>query len=715
MVNPLPTNGAATHPKQPALLHVNPNVLEAVGARKFNGTNRKCWNKTGIQIIAACTLMLVVLVTLQTHKHVEPQPTELPQEPTAPLRVLITGVAGFIGFSLASRLLESDIRVTGIDNFNDYYDVELKADRAYRLQQLGATVLYGNVCDSSQLTKLFQKNNFTHVFHMAAQAGVRFSLVEPQLYVHNNVECFAVLLNVLAKYKHVKFLFASSSSVLGSAAAAPLNKIKTNTKPASVYAATKRSNEILARLFHEKYGIRMVGLRFFTVYGPWGRPDMSVVNFATQILKHEQVLLYDHPELARDFTYIDDIVDGIVSVMNKQFSFGLYNLGRGSPDKVTTLISLLEKELHQRANTKTVPIPRSEVIVTWADISTSRRHFGFNPKVSLKVGLARVVTWLDAYNKERKTEESRVNHLKSLAQENSYEELLSPSMQHLIDLRRTYDGTSKSDGWERMVLDWSSEVLKKRKQLEQKWDFSDPGSSSSHHRGSLIGRVQTTSNFKFVQGFDFEGFNVEQHTVDVSQSALEAKCAADVKCVGFSTHRGELKKRIPPFFMWSKCNKDHASCGVHLRSNVNICHSRLHLCGQHAVCTRLQQHGDSGVNNDSAAMVLSKIPPNTSSFFYSCDCERGFKPYHDQPDTNQFENSENGRKRSAHDHSSSSETSRNSDGNLKVAKFIDRFQGESSRNDYLYSSKLECVDQQENDDSRKLQELFDTHDKRQHV
>ncbi len=298
--------------------------------------------------------------------------------------ILVTGAAGFVGHHVMMRLPTA----IGIDNFNDYYDVELKRKRA----SISGRVYSYDVCDMTALKSILTKYKIKYVIHMAAQAGVRYSLKNPQSYVHNNVECFVQLLEVL-KNTRIPLIYASSSSVYGKNTKVPFKETDPVIQPASLYAATKRENELLAHVYHNLYRQKSIGLRFFTVYGPMGRPDMAYYSFTKNILEGKPIEVYNYGKVSRDFTYVDDIVDGIVACMTVKFDYEVLNLGRGQPYSVGQFISIIEKETGKRAIKKMMPMAKGDVLITYADTSKAKSLLGYNPKVSLEEGIHKFVEW----------------------------------------------------------------------------------------------------------------------------------------------------------------------------------------------------------------------------------------------------------------------------------------------------------------------------------
>ncbi|XP_077984856.1 uncharacterized protein LOC144439441 [Glandiceps talaboti] len=329
-----------------------------------------------------------------------------------PRIVLVTGVAGFIGFHVAKTLaFKSNHRVIGIDIFNDYYDLRLKQDRAYEIFKIGVKVYQGDVCDTLFLEDLFQKYNFTNVIHLAAQAGVRYSVQNPTMYVRENIQCFINLMEVLKNHRSCPLVYASSSSVYGPDSTMPFRESQPLSLPGNVYAASKVANEIQSISYCHKYNISAVGLRFFTVYGPWGRPDMAIYKFANKIMAKEEVPAFttsNGAPLMRDFTYIDDIVDGVIRSMSyiPQLCNEVFNLGCGHPESVPALIQYLESSLNKQAIMKEEPAPATELLKTYADIRLSTERLGYKPYTSLKDGVKKFIKWFLEYRKTREREDS---------------------------------------------------------------------------------------------------------------------------------------------------------------------------------------------------------------------------------------------------------------------------------------------------------------------
>ncbi len=312
-------------------------------------------------------------------------------------KILITGIAGFIGFHLASFLREKGDYVIGCDNFNDYYIPDLKNDRANKLKTLGVEVINHDIQNISELASLLKEKGITHIVHLAAQAGVRYSITHPLPYLDSNLDGFLKVLE-LARALEVKLIFASSSSVYGGNTKIPFSETDTTDSPISLYAATKKSGELLAKSYHHLYQIPITGLRFFTVYGSWGRPDMAYFSFAEKILSGRSIPVFNHGKMERDFTYIDDIIAGTAAAIDKCNGFEIYNLGNNKPEPLMNLITLLESSLGKKAHIEYKPMQPGDVTITFADIAKAQEHLGYAPKTSLAAGIAKFTDWLLEYH-----------------------------------------------------------------------------------------------------------------------------------------------------------------------------------------------------------------------------------------------------------------------------------------------------------------------------
>jgi len=314
--------------------------------------------------------------------------------------VLVTGVAGFIGMHAAHDLLAGDVQVTGVDDFDPYYDVALKEARLARLSgRPGFRFVRGDLADAGATAALFRDGSYTHVLHLAAQPGVRYSLVNPEAYLRNNLVAFG---HVLEGCRHavVKHLvYASSSSVYGANHALPYSEDQNVDHPVSLYAATKKANELMAHSYSHLYRLPTTGLRFFTVYGPWGRPDMSPSLFAKAILDGAPIRVFNEGRMRRDYTYVDDIVEGTLRVLwappagDAAPPYAIYNIGNHEPVELETFIATLERALGRKAIKEYLPMQPGDVPATFAAIDRLAALTGFAPRTPLAEGLARFVAW----------------------------------------------------------------------------------------------------------------------------------------------------------------------------------------------------------------------------------------------------------------------------------------------------------------------------------
>ncbi len=318
------------------------------------------------------------------------------------MRLLVTGSAGFIGSHLCHSLLADGHEVVGIDNFNAYYDVSLKRARAARLIGKPAfTQAEGDLCDRDFLAGVFAAAPFDVVVNLAAQAGVRYSIEHPHAYQKANLEAF---LNVLEAVRHngkPRLVYASSSSVYGGNTKLPFSESDPVDRPISLYAATKKANELMAHTYTHLYGMQTIGLRFFTVYGPWGRPDMAMWMFTRDILAGKSIPVFNHGEMQRDFTYVDDIISG---VRGSIFSSGLdpyevFNLGNHRSEKLLDMIGVIGRELGCEVKMDLLPMQPGDVPATYADISRARAKLGFEPKTPISEGIPRFVKWYAEYHR----------------------------------------------------------------------------------------------------------------------------------------------------------------------------------------------------------------------------------------------------------------------------------------------------------------------------
>lgn len=338
------------------------------------------------------------------------------------MKVLVTGAAGFIGFHTTRQLAERGEEVVALDNLNAYYDTRLKLGRLEALgidpreaagatgdgEPLASTRYPGlrffrrDITDSPGMKNLLASERFDCICHLAAQAGVRYSLENPAAYISSNIEGFLSVLEAVRQTPVDHLVYASSSSVYGADSPAPYSETAAADHPVSLYAATKRSNELMAYTYAHLYGVPSTGLRFFTVYGPWGRPDMAPTLFADAIAKGNPIKIYNHGEMQRDFTYVDDVVEGIIRVLslgfaNSAVAHRIYNIGNGAPVRLMDFISALENEFGTRAEKDLLPMQRGDVTMTWADCTALHRDTGYAPRTAIETGVTSFVNWYRSY------------------------------------------------------------------------------------------------------------------------------------------------------------------------------------------------------------------------------------------------------------------------------------------------------------------------------
>jgi len=350
------------------------------------------------------------------------------------MKVLITGSAGFIGYHLTRRLMQDGEQVVGLDNINDYYDTKLKHQRLIQLglpypkfEQFNIPVsslqenfrfVRMDLEDKEGLFRLFESERFDWVINLAAQAGVRYSLTHPDTYIKNNIQGFLNILESVRQYPVEHLVYASSSSVYGVEKIMPFVETGAADHPASLYAVSKRTNELMAHSYSHLYGIPTTGLRFFTVYGPWGRPDMALFLFAQAITQGKPIDVFNHGDMKRDFTYVDDIVEGIVRVSGlypqgdrawdgwqsgtSTAPARVYNIGNGNPISLMRMISILEEELGRSAEKNMLPLQAGDVPATWADCSILERDTGYRPSTTIGDGIREFVKWFKAYANNNK-------------------------------------------------------------------------------------------------------------------------------------------------------------------------------------------------------------------------------------------------------------------------------------------------------------------------
>jgi UDP-glucuronate 4-epimerase len=325
------------------------------------------------------------------------------------MELLVTGAAGFIGMHVAVRLMQAGHNITGVDNLNPYYDVRLKLARLDVLQRYpNFRFLQVDLADREKVNELFEGGKFERVIHLAAQAGVRYSLENPHIYIQSNIVGFTNILEACRHFPVKHLVYASSSSVYGANKKLPFSVRDNVDHPISLYAASKKANELMAHAYSHLFQIPTTGLRFFTVYGPWGRPDMAVFSFTKAILEGKPIDVFNHGKMQRDFTYIDDIVEGVLQVAERPPAKGeesspssapykLYNIGNHQPVELMKVIEVLEKCIGKSARKNMLPMQPGDVLATFADIDDLMRDTGFRPATPIDVGLERFVRWYQSY------------------------------------------------------------------------------------------------------------------------------------------------------------------------------------------------------------------------------------------------------------------------------------------------------------------------------
>ncbi len=333
------------------------------------------------------------------------------------MALLVTGAAGFIGYHFCRRMLQEGFEVVGLDNLNDYYEVSLKKDRLALLErQAGFQFVQAALEDREAMDRVFARNRFSRTVHLAAQAGVRYSLENPHAYVDSNVAGFLNILEGCRRQEVEHLIFASSSSVYGANKTKPFSVHHNVDHPVSLYAATKKAGELMAHTYSSLFGLPVTGLRFFTVYGPWGRPDMAYYSFTRSILRGEPIRVFNYGRMKRDFTYIDDIVEGMVRLLDQLpepdpgwdgerpdpgrscAPYRLYNIGNNKPVELLHFIEVLERALGREAEKELLPLQPGDMVETYADIDDLAQEVGFRPETTIEEGIGRFVEWYREYH-----------------------------------------------------------------------------------------------------------------------------------------------------------------------------------------------------------------------------------------------------------------------------------------------------------------------------
>ncbi len=323
-------------------------------------------------------------------------------------KILITGTAGFIGYHLASCLIKKNFKIIGIDNHNNYYDKNLKNDRVSALKKSKNYKHYKlDIINKKKLNEIFKIYKPDEVIHLAAQAGVRYSFTNPKAYIDSNIVGFHNIIDLSKDFNVNHFIYASSSSVYGDQKKLPLSENLITDSPNSLYASSKKSNELMAYVYSNLYNLKTTGLRFFTVYGPFGRPDMALFKFTSSILSHKKIELYNKGNHMRDFTYVDDIVDGILKILKfsklksksglKKNIYNIYNLGNNNPISLKRFVKIIENNLGIKASYKYLPLQPGDVKKTFANINKARIDFDYSPKTKIEEGIKSFLKWYRSY------------------------------------------------------------------------------------------------------------------------------------------------------------------------------------------------------------------------------------------------------------------------------------------------------------------------------
>lgn len=335
------------------------------------------------------------------------------------MKILVTGAAGFIGFHLCEKLIDLGHEVIGLDNLNDYYDVNLKYARLFALgihqdkldngkllrsekYESHFQFIKMDLVDGFRLRQIFGQFQFDAVCNLAAQAGVRYSIEAPQAYIRSNLEGFVNVLECCKDFGIQRLVYASSSSVYGNQSEVPFSEKENVDFPVSMYAATKKSNELMAHVYSDMYGIETIGLRFFTVYGPYGRPDMAIFLFTDAILRNKPIKIFNNGDLSRDFTYIDDIVTGVVKTLvdapqKNRNQYRIYNIGNSKPVRLLDFVTAIEKATGMVSIKNMMPMQKGDVYKTWADVSELDSDYGYSPQTKIETGIKAYVTWFRQY------------------------------------------------------------------------------------------------------------------------------------------------------------------------------------------------------------------------------------------------------------------------------------------------------------------------------
>ena len=320
------------------------------------------------------------------------------------MNILVTGAAGFIGYHLTKKILNKNNKVIGVDNINSYYDINLKKNRIKDLKKNKKFKFYKtDLAEYKKLFNIVKKNKIEIIIHLAAQAGVRYSIKNPRSYLKSNLEGFFNILEISRHNKIDHLIYASTSSVYGDTKKFPVSENDATDHPLSFYAATKKSNEVMAHSYSYIYKLPSTGVRFFTVYGPYGRPDMALFKFTKNIIKKPPIELFNKGNHFRDFTYVDDIVDGVYSLLKKQskktIPYQIFNIGNGNPKKLVDYLKHIENNLNRSSKIKKLPLQIGDIVKTHSNIKKLKKYTGYKPKINIKTGIAKFIEWYKDYYK----------------------------------------------------------------------------------------------------------------------------------------------------------------------------------------------------------------------------------------------------------------------------------------------------------------------------
>ncbi|XP_078683220.1 uncharacterized protein LOC144917259 [Branchiostoma floridae x Branchiostoma belcheri] len=483
--------------------------------------------------------------------------------------VLVTGAAGFVGFHLSKALLDKPhARVFGVDNFDKWSDLKLKQDRAHELYEYGVALEDGDICDQEYLTDLFRRENFTHMVHLAGRSGVRGQDLDAAAIMENNVECFVNLLEVMKNYKNIKLVYASSASVYGSSSQLPFSPSHHVLQPDTIEGLAKRTGELLAQGYCKEYGLHQVGLRFFTVYGPWGREDSALNIFTQQMLEGEVLQVFHTREgrpLERDFLYVEDAVRGVLSALDFSPTHcgHVFNLASGQAQSAVDLVALLEQQLNIQAQAVKVLAPPLEVVRMVGDVQCSLQQLGFKPKVSLHQGVQDFVQWALKYREQQHRN-----------QKSKQASLSQKFRERLLSERNEREERLQSEALARRNEELRTMVQQQR-DVFLKYAM----------KNNIPLPDMTRGPFHFYQGVDSPGGDIiKAISLKNNPEAMKKRCLEAEQCVAFSS-AGMLKSRVKPPHLWQQAAFSSPEQGIYV-ADVDMCAADLHDCDEHAFCNK---------------------------------------------------------------------------------------------------------------------------------